>query len=85
MMAATRKRRYLLCVRNEGCEDLELRKLYEQLFDERAEADGWVRVIDESGEDYLYLAKRFMALDLPPSALRALSNGVRRVGGAARS
>lgn len=84
-MARATKRRYLLCVRNEGCEDLALRKLYEQLPDESAEADGWVRVIDESGEDYLYPGKSFVALDLPQSAMRALANGARRAGGAARS
>jgi len=84
-MALGRKRQYLLCVRNEGCEDLELRKLYEQLPDESAAADGWVRVIDESGEDYLYPAKRFVAVELPQSAVRALANGARRAGGATRS
>ena len=55
LMAATRtKKRYLLCVRNKGCEDLEPRKLYEQLPDSGAAEDGYVRVVDESGEDYLY-------------------------------
>jgi hypothetical protein len=46
----------LLCVRNEGCEDLEPRRFYEQLPDSHAAAEGHVRVIDESGEDYLYPA-----------------------------
>ena len=79
-MAATRtKKRYLLCVQNKGCEDLEPRKLYEQLPDPRAAEDGYVRVVDESGEDYLYPADYFVALDLPREAERALA-GVTRSG-----
>ena len=77
-MAATRtKKRYLLCVRNKGCEDLEPRKLYEQLPDPRAADDGYVRVVDESGEDYLYPADYFVAVELPREAERALAGGVR--------
>lgn len=77
-MAATRtKKRYLLCVRSKGCEDLELRKLYEQIPDARAGEDGYVRVVDESGEDYLYPADYFVAVDLPREAERALAGGTR--------
>lgn len=73
-MASTRtKRRFLLCVRNNGCEDLEPRKLYEQLPDPRAADDGYVRVVDESGEDYLYPADYFIAVELPRAAERALA------------
>lgn len=84
-MASGRKRRYLLCVRKRGCDDLEPRKVYEQLEDEAAAAEGWVRVIDESGEDYLYPGRYFVALDLPLAAMRALANGRRRAGGTTRS
>jgi hypothetical protein len=73
-MAATRtKKRFLLCVRNKGCEDLEPRKLYEQLPDSCAAEDGYVRVVDESGEDYLYPADYFVAVELPREAERALA------------
>lgn len=71
------KKRYLLCVRNEGSEDLEPRKVYEQLPDARAAKDGYVRVVDESGEDYLYPSAYFVALDLPREAERALAGGAR--------
>jgi hypothetical protein len=84
-MSVGRKRRFLLCVRNRGCDDLELRKVYEQLRDEVAEAEAWVRVIDESGEDYLYPEKYFVALELPQAAMRALGNGNRNLGRATRS
>ena len=77
-MATARKRRFLLCIRKKGCGDLEVRKVYEQLKDAAAEAEGWVRVVDESGEDYLYPSKYFLALDLPQAAIRALANGRRR-------
>lgn len=73
MATNRRKKRFLLCVRNKGCEDLEPRKLYEQLPDSRAAADGYVRVIDESGEDYLYPADYFVAVELPRKAERALA------------
>lgn len=77
-MAATRmKKRYLLCVRSKGCEDLETRKIYEQLPDPPAAEDGYVRVIDESGEDYLYPADYFVAVDLPREAERALTGALR--------
>ena len=77
-MAATRtKKRFLLCVRNKGCEDLELRKLYAQLPDARAAQDGYVRVVDESGQDYLYPAEYFVAVELPREAERALAGAAR--------
>lgn len=77
-MAAMRtKKRYLLCVRNKGCEDIEPRKLYVQLPDPTAAEDGYVRVIDESGEDYLYPADYFVAVDLPRETERALASGLR--------
>ena len=77
-MAATRtKKRFLLCVRNKGCEDLELRKPYAQLPDARAAQDGYVRVVDESGQDYLYPAEYFVAVELPREAERALAGAAR--------
>lgn len=68
-----RKREFAVCVRNEGCEDLELRKVYELLPDARAAREGYVRVIDESGEDYLYPDDHFVAVDLSSHAKRALA------------
>ena len=68
----TRKRQFLLCVRNQGCEDLEIRKIYVALPDPEAEREGYRRVIDESGEDYLYPEDCFIALELPRRAERAV-------------
>ena len=64
---------FVLCVRNEGCEDLELRKVYQVLPDQAAAKDGYIRVVDESGEDYLYPAQYFVAVDLPGAVAKALA------------
>jgi len=59
-------RRYAVCIKNEGNEaSLERNKLYVLLPDRRAEADGLVRVIDEDGENYLYPADWFVAVEVP--------------------
>jgi hypothetical protein len=60
-----------VCVRNDGYEaSLERNKIYAVLADEQAEHDGDLRVIDESGEDYLFAADRFVAIEVP-AAVRA--------------
>ena len=60
-----RHKRFAICVRNKGTDDLEVRKVYEFLPDARAAKEGYVRVIDESGEDYLYPAAFFVPVELP--------------------
>ncbi len=52
--------RFVLCIRNQGAEDLGPRKVYRVLPDRAAAREGYVRVIDESGEDYLYPAEYFV-------------------------
>ncbi|OGQ84422.1 MAG: hypothetical protein A3F90_18235 [Deltaproteobacteria bacterium RIFCSPLOWO2_12_FULL_60_19] len=71
------KRHFVICVRNHEAEDLEPRKVYRVLPDARAAKDGLIRVIDESGEDYLYPADYFVPLELPREAERALSPALR--------
>lgn len=65
--------RFVICVCNEDCEDLEVRKIYRVLPDEAAAEDSYIRVIDESGEDYLYPASYFFAVELPQAAEALLS------------
>lgn len=72
MQQQTTKPRFAICVRNEGCEDLKLSKVYRVLADESAAQDNYIRVIDESGEDYLYPADYFVPIALPKEAERAL-------------
>lgn len=45
---------YALCIENRECDDLEKRKIYRIVPDEEAAKEGYLRVIDESREDYLY-------------------------------
>ncbi len=60
------KNKFLLCVDNEGYEaSLEVRKLYERIPDKEAERHSQVRIIDESGEDYLYPSRFFAPVRLP--------------------
>ncbi len=63
---------FALCVENKDTEDLEKRKIYVVLPDEEAEKEGYLRVIDESGEDYLYPASYFVRVQLPAEAEAAL-------------
>ena len=64
-MARTSKE-LVICVKNEGYSvSLERRKLYVALPDAKAAEHGQLRVIDESGEDYLYPREFFVAIELP--------------------
>lgn len=56
--------RFAVCIRNAGyAASLEVRKLYEVVDDPTAEKDDMIRVIDESGEDYLYPSRMFVLAD----------------------
>jgi len=66
---------YVLCIRNkEYPASLEARKIYQCVPDPEAEAHGQIRVIDESGEDYLYPRELFFPIEIPEEATRALSH-----------
>lgn len=67
-----KKDRFVLCIRNDSYEaSLEPRKIYRVLDDVNAEAKALVRVIDESGEDYLYPADFFVPIEVPENAAPA--------------
>jgi len=71
-MARTTKRLFI-CLDNAGYEvSLERRKIYVALNDARAERLGHLRIVDESGEDYLYPTERFVAVELPLATRRAV-------------
>jgi len=61
-----------VCIANSGHEDLQLCKVYRILADAKAAAAGCLRVIDDSGEDYLYPAARFVILELPQPVRKQL-------------
>ena len=65
--------RYVVCVKNEDYPaSLELRKIYQLRNDVAAIKLGMLRVVDESGEDYLYPEDHFITIKLTPSVERAL-------------
>jgi len=64
-MNKNKKISFAVCVSNQGYEDLQVCKVYRILADSKAARVACLRVIDESGEDYLYPAARFLVLELP--------------------
>jgi hypothetical protein len=72
-MAKTQAKQLVVCVDNEGYPaSLEKRKIYVALPDAAAEKHGLLRVVDESGEDYLYPKKSFRSIALPLAVKRAV-------------
>jgi hypothetical protein len=64
---------FVVCLDNEGYPaSLEVGKLYRFIPDEEAAANGLIRVIDESGEDYAFEAKRFHLMNVPPAVGKVL-------------
>jgi hypothetical protein len=74
MKAEKRRLRFVLCLRTDGADDLEPRKVYQVLPDVSAARDGLARIIDESGEDYLYPAEYFVPVRLPATVSRQLTS-----------
>jgi len=72
-MAKNASRQLVICVRNDGyAVSLETRKIYVSIADSLAEKHGQMRVIDESGEDYLFPKAFFRAVVLPQSVKKAV-------------
>ena len=68
------KVRFAVCIKNKGYEaSLDVGKLYRVVSDPDAEKRGYLRIVDESGEDYGYSADRFFAIDLPKPLEKALA------------
>jgi hypothetical protein len=74
MKRASRSRvRFVVCIKNKGYEaSLERRKFYQLVSDPDTERQGYLRVIDESGEDYGYSADRFLSIAVPKPVKKAL-------------
>jgi hypothetical protein len=71
--ARTAPVRFAVCIKNKGYEaSLEVGKLYRVIADRDAERRGYLRIVDESGEDYGYAADRFFAIALPKPLEKAL-------------
>jgi hypothetical protein len=66
-------KRLFICLDNADYEvSLERLKIYVALSDAKAERTGYLRIVDESGQDYLYPSRRFIAAELPVSTHRAV-------------
>ncbi len=72
MAKKTTKPRFAVCVSNANCDDLEVWKIYRVLPDDHAAQEDFLRIVDESGEDYLYPAGRFVLIDLPHAVVKKL-------------
>jgi hypothetical protein len=71
-MSEQKRKKYVICVKNQEADDLQLRKIYEVLPDEFAPADEAIRIVDDSGEDYLYPADYFVPVNLPRTVEKAV-------------
>jgi len=74
MKGNTMKHQFVVCLNNDGfAASLECRKIYETVDDPVAREHGHVRVVDESGEDYLYPSELFVAIEVPQAVETALA------------
>lgn len=71
--SSTNPASFLLCIDPGAHDDLQARRLYEVLPYESAARSDHVRVIDDSGEDYLYPSSHFLEVDLPDAVLAVLA------------
>ena len=71
-MTKQTKPNFVICIQNDGADDLQVRKIYQVLPDENAGQDGYLRVVDDSGEDYLYPEIFFIPVTLSPGTARAV-------------
>jgi hypothetical protein len=72
MTTESAQAQFVVCINNEGYPaSLELRKIYRILPDEKGVKHGLMRVVDESGEDYLYPERFFVPIQLPQAAEEA--------------
>ena len=73
MEAEKTQPRFAVCINNSAYpDDLKVRTVYQVLPDESAAKSNYIRVIDETGEDYLYPAAYFVFVKIPPEAAKAL-------------
>jgi hypothetical protein len=61
--------KFVMCIDNKNYEhDLTLHKVYKVISTEKEDLHGWIRIVDETGEDYLYSKQRFVLVRIPESA-----------------
>ncbi|MBB1126990.1 hypothetical protein [Thiospirillum jenense] len=74
MNSEKEQRHFAVCIKNDGYSaSLEVGKLYQVVPDAAADAQGYIRIIDESGDDYGYSKDRFFPIDIPIALQEALA------------
>ncbi|MEQ8465423.1 hypothetical protein [Coleofasciculus sp. E1-EBD-02] len=74
MQSANKENQFVVCISNQDYPaSLEVRKIYQVIPDANATQNQMIRVIDESGEDYLYPSSYFVPIQLPKAAKSAFS------------
>ena len=82
----TEQTRFAVCINNSGyAASLELRKLYEVIADPDAGKDQMIRIVDESGEDYLFPEENFVPIELPAEVKKPFERAARKQRRAARA
>lgn len=77
METESSKPRFAVCINNTAHpDDLKVRTIYQVLPDESAARSHYIRVVDETGEDYLYPAELFVIIDVPAKAQKAFMQAV---------
>jgi hypothetical protein len=77
MEAEATEPRFAVCIDNAAYpDDLKLRTIYQVLPDESAAISNYIRVVDETGEDYLYPAELFVIIDVPTEAQKAFTQAL---------
>jgi len=77
IMTNKKSPQFVVCINNEGYQaSLERRKIYRVLPDPDAQTHQLIRVVDESGEDYLFPISYFSSISLPPTLVDALALGI---------
>ncbi len=66
-------RRFALCINDKGYDDIQKMKIYEVIEHNQDTDKGWIRLIDDSGEDYLYPPAYFDAIDIPVRIQEAIA------------
>ncbi|HXD34346.1 MAG TPA: hypothetical protein VN643_24725 [Pyrinomonadaceae bacterium] len=73
MKAEETETRFVVCLDNSAYpDDLKIRTIYQVLPDDSASRSNYIRVVDETGEDYLYPAECFAFVEVPPEAAKNL-------------
>lgn len=76
MATASCSRLFAVCIDDRDAEDLASGMVYRIIPDDTAQARGFVRVIDDSGEDYLYPENRFVCIDIPNAEIERVSAAI---------